>query len=124
MQHLRRGEAYHEEDNILLIESRGPRGGLSIKEVLETMLNESSFACLILTGEDIDKDDLLHARENVIHEAGLFQGRLGFSRSIICKEDGVEEFSNIRGIDQVRFSKGGIKEIYGEIIAIIKREFP
>ena len=88
------------------------------------MLNESSFACLILTGEDIDKDDLLHARENVIHEAGLFQGRLGFSRSIICKEDGVEEFSNIRGIDRVRFSKGGIKEIYGEIIAIIKREFP
>ena len=79
------------------------------------MLNESSFAYLILTGEDIDKDDLLHARENVIHEAGLFQGRLGFSRSIICKEDGVEEFSNIRGIDQVRFSKGGIKEIYGEI---------
>jgi hypothetical protein len=56
LQHLRRAEPYHEEDNILLIESRGPRGGLSIKEVLETMLNESSFACLILTGDDIDKD--------------------------------------------------------------------
>ena len=59
------------------------RGGLSIKEVLETLLNESSFACLILTGEDIDKDDLLHARENVIHDAGLFQGRLGFSKLFV-----------------------------------------
>jgi predicted nucleotide-binding protein len=95
-----------------------------LKRCLKLCSMRVPSACLILTGEDIYKDDLLHARENVIHEAGLFQGRLGFSRSIICKEDGVEEFSNIRAIDQVRFSKGGIKEIYGEIIAIIKREFP
>lgn len=74
------------------------------------MLNRSSFACIILTGEDIDKEDKVHARENVIHELGLFQGKLGFKRAIICLEDGVEEFSNIRGIDQIRFSKGGLRE--------------
>jgi hypothetical protein len=65
----------------------------------------------------------IHARENVIHELGLFQGRLGFKRAIVCMEDGVEEFSNIRRMDQIRFPKGRIRETYGEILATIKREF-
>jgi hypothetical protein len=38
-------------------------------------------------------------------------------------EDGVEEFSNIRGMDQIRFPKGRIRETYAEILATIKREF-
>jgi predicted nucleotide-binding protein len=59
----------------------------------------------------------------VVHEIGLFQGRLGFNRAIVLLEDGVEEFSNIHGIEQIRFSKGNIRETYGEILATIKREF-
>jgi len=100
----------------------GPRSGLSVKEVLETMLNESSFAFLILTGDDVDSEGEMHARENVIHEAGLFQGRLGFRRAIILKEDGVKEFSNIYGLNQIRFSKGSIRETFGDVLATIKRE--
>jgi len=65
----------------------GPRVGKSIKEVLEEMLNESSFAILVLTGEDMHTNGELHARENVIHELGLFQGRLGFTRAIILLEE-------------------------------------
>lgn len=101
----------------------GPRAGLTVKEVLETMLNKSSIAFLVLTGEDIDAYGEMHARENVIHELGLFQGRLGFKRAIALLEKDVHEFSNIFGLNQIRFSKGNIKETFGEVLATIKREF-
>jgi len=101
----------------------GPRAGKSIKEILEEMLDKSSFALLVLTGEDMSTDGELHARENVIHELGLFQGRLGFTRAIVLLEEGVQEFSNILGINQIRFAKGRIKETFGDILATIRREF-
>ncbi len=101
----------------------GPRAGLSVKEVLEDMLSDSSFALLVLTGEDQHADGEFHARENVIHELGLFQGQLGFTRAVAILEDGVNEFSNILGVNQIRFSKGNIRETFGDILATIKREF-
>jgi predicted nucleotide-binding protein len=101
----------------------GPRAGLSVKEVLEQMLEDSSFAVLVLTSEDLHTDGEWHARDNVIHEVGLFQGSLGFEKAIILLEDGVKEFSNILGINQVRFAKGSIRETFGEVLAVIRREF-
>lgn len=101
----------------------GARAGHTIRDILEDMLTRSSLAFLVLTGEDKDESGNLHARENVIHETGLFQGRLGFSRAIVLLETDTTEFSNIHGIDQLRFSTGNIKEIFGDVIAIIKREF-
>ena len=101
----------------------GPRAGKSIKEVLKEMLDESSFALLVLTGEDIHTNGEFHARENVIHELGLFQGRLGFTRAIVLLEKGCQEFSNILGVNQIRFAKGRIIETFGEILATIRREF-
>jgi hypothetical protein len=38
-------------------------------------------------------------------------------------EDGTEEFSNIHGIQQIRYSKNAINETYGEVLATLKREF-
>jgi hypothetical protein len=101
----------------------GPRAGLSVKEVLEDMLTGSSFALLVLTGEDEQTDGTVHARQNVIHELGLFQGKLGFTRAIAVLEDGVDEFSNILGVNQIRFSRGKIRETYGDIVATMRREF-
>jgi predicted nucleotide-binding protein len=39
-----------------------------------------------MTGEDTHNDKEKHARPNVIHDAGFFQGRLGFRRAIILKK--------------------------------------
>jgi predicted nucleotide-binding protein len=100
----------------------GSRAGHTIRDILEEMLEGSSFALLVMTGEDETKDGKLHARQNVVHEAGLFQGKLGFSRAIILLEDGTEEFSNIDGLQQIRFSKGKIKESFGDVLAVLKRE--
>jgi predicted nucleotide-binding protein len=113
----------HEKHGMTVVEYEiGPRAGLSVKEVLERMLHDSSIAFLVLTGEDMHTDGELHARENVIHELGLFQGKLGFKRAIAILEEDVKEFSNILGINQIRLSKGRIRETYGDVLATIKRE--
>ncbi|MBI5352102.1 MAG: nucleotide-binding protein [Chloroflexi bacterium] len=101
----------------------GARAGHVIRDILEQMLDSSSFALLVMTGEDKMADGKLLARQNVIHETGLFQGKLGFSKAIVLLEEGTEEFSNLAGIQQIRFSKGNIKETFGDVLATIKREF-
>jgi predicted nucleotide-binding protein len=82
--------------------------GFSTTERLSEMLDEASFAFLVMTGEDEHDDGSFHPRMNVVHEAGLFQGRLGIRRAIILLEDGCTEFSNIFGLSQIRFPKGEI----------------
>lgn len=101
----------------------GARAGHTIRDILEEMLIKSSFAILVMTGEDISADGKVWARQNVIHEAGLFQGKLGFNKAIIVLEEGTEEFSNIKGIHQIRFTKNNIKETFGELLATLRREF-
>jgi predicted nucleotide-binding protein len=54
---------------------------------------------------------------------GLFQGKLGFSRAIAVVEEGVELFSNLDGIQQVRFPPGQIRATFGEILGTLRREF-
>jgi predicted nucleotide-binding protein len=101
----------------------GARAGHAIRDILEDMLTKSSFALLVMTAEDETSDGTLRARQNVIHEIGLFQGRLGFSKSIVLLEEGTDEFSNIQGIDQIRFSKNNIRETFGDVLATLRREF-
>ena len=106
----------HEEFN------REARAGYNTQDVLETMLNGAKFAFLVMTAEDIHSDEKLHARENVIHEIGLFQGKLGFKKAIILFEDGCQEFSNITGLTQIRFPKGNIRAVSEDISDVLKRE--
>lgn len=101
----------------------GARAGHAVRDILEDMTVKSSFAVLVLSAEDKDDEGNFHARPNVIHELGLFQGKLGFSRAIVLLEEGTQEFSNIQGIQQVRYSKGNIRETFGDVLATIRREF-
>ncbi|MYB77773.1 MAG: hypothetical protein F4X83_11935 [Chloroflexi bacterium] len=96
--------------------------GKSTKERLAEMMTEASFAFLVMTGEDEQADGDYHPRMNVVHEAGLFQGRLGFERAIILLEEGCEEFSNIVGLGQIRFPKGNITAKSEDIRKVLERE--
>ena len=96
--------------------------GKPISKRLQEMLEESCMAFLIMTGEDKQPDGSLRARENVIHEVGLFQGKLGFERAIILLEEGCEDFSNIHGITHIPFPQGKINTTFGEIIRVLQRE--
>jgi len=102
--------------------NREPVAGKSNKERLQEMLENASFAFLIMTAEDEHANRTMHARENVIHEIGLFQGRLGFSKAIVLVEEGCAEFSNIHGLTQIRFPKGNILAKSEEIRRVLERE--
>ena len=64
----------------------------------------------------------LHARESVIHEIGLFQGKLGARRAIIVVEEGCAEFSNIKGLTQINFPIGNISAAFEQIRRVLERE--
>jgi predicted nucleotide-binding protein len=102
--------------------NRVPTAGKPTATRLSELLDAAGFAFLIMTGEDQQADGRLRARENVIHEAGLFQGKLGFPKAIILLEDGCEEFSNIHGLGQIRFPKGNIRAAFEEVRAVLERE--
>lgn len=99
-----------------------PTAGISTQTRLAELLDEAAFAFIIMTGEDQNADGKLNARLNVVHEAGLFQGRLGFSRAIILLEEGCEEFSNINGLGQIRFPKKKINAAFEDLRAVLERE--
>ena len=102
--------------------NRIPQAGKTTTDRLKKMLESCCIAFLIMTGEDEYKDGTLHARENVIHEIGLFQAQLGFERAIILREDGCEIFSNIQGITYIPFPKGNIRSAFEGIRDVLKRE--
>lgn len=99
---------------------RVPAAGLSITERLCEMLDNATFALLLLTADDEQADGSRQARMNVIHEAGLFQGRLGFDRAIILLEEGCADFSNIHGLVQIRFPKGKIGASFEDIRRVLE----
>jgi predicted nucleotide-binding protein len=102
--------------------NREPVAGLTNIERLVQMLDRAAFAFLILTAEDEQADGSMNARMNVIHEAGLFQGRLGFAKAIVMLEDGCTEFSNIAGLGQIRFPAGNISAKFEDVRRVLERE--
>jgi len=99
-----------------------PSAGVTTVERLTQMLESACFAILVMTAEDWERGGKRKARQNVVHEIGLFQGRLGFPRAIILKEKGAEEFSNINGLTYISFKKAKIEETFVEIDRALVRE--
>ena len=102
--------------------NRAAAAGYTTLERLEEMLSDATFAFLVMTAEEEHADSTLHARSNVIHEVGLYQGRLGARRAIVLLEDGCSEFSNIVGLVQIRFPRGNIAATFEEIRRVLERE--
>jgi predicted nucleotide-binding protein len=92
-------------------EAESTAGVLTVDR-LQQMLETCTFAFIVLTAEDEAGDGSMRARQNAVHEVGLFQGHLGFGRAIPVLEDGCAEFSNIAGLGQLRFGKGKIEDAY------------
>ena len=99
-----------------------PVAGVTTTARLSELLDAAAFAFLIMTAEDEQADGSVRARENVVHEVGLFQGRLGFGRAIVLLEEGCQEFSNIHGLGQIRFPKGKISAVFEDVRAVLERE--
>lgn len=102
----------------------GSRTGRTIQDIVTSMAESNNFAILVMTAEDEQANGQMRARQNVVHETGLFQGKLGFERAIVLLEDGVENYSNLAGVQYIGFAKGHIRETYGDVLAALRREFP
>lgn len=98
-----------------LILSEMANNGLTIVEKLERASNYCNAAIILLTKDDETKDGGMRARQNVIHEIGFFQGKLGRKNVILLCEEGVEIFSNISGIVRISFSLNHFEETYEDL---------
>ena len=115
--------SYLEKDcglQVICFESES-RTSKSVVSVLEQILLQVGFAVIILTAEDATADGQLRARQNVIHETGLAQGRLGFNKVVILKQDGVEELTNLGGLQYLSF-KDRIEQSFYDLGKVLKRE--
>lgn len=102
--------------------NRVPVAGVTNIARLSEMLDAAAIAFLVMTAEDEMADGAVQARMNVVHEAGLFQGRLGFTKAVVMLEDGCEQFSNIEGLGQIRFPRGNISAAFEEVRRVLERE--
>ena len=101
------------------------RLGQQAFEVVENMISEASVAIIVMTATDERADGKRTARQNVVHELGFAQGRLGARKTIIVVEQGTELFSNIESIQQIRFTPGEIHTVEDQVLAALanrKRE--
>lgn len=99
-----------------------PAAGMSTTERLQAMLDQAGFAFVVMTAEEQHTDGRVYARPNVIHESGLFQGKLGIRRAIILLEEGCSDFSNIAGLTQIRFPKDDMRASFEQVRGVLKRE--
>lgn len=101
---------------------RNSQTGKSVITALESCLEKATFAVIIMTAEDETNQGTQRARQNVIHEIGLFQGKLGFDKVAILLQDGVEEFSNIAGLQYIPFTSDKIEQTFYELEKMLERE--
>lgn len=81
------------------------------RTIIEKLIDNSvlcSCAIIVMTGDDVSKEDEARVRENVMHEIGFFQGRYGRNSVVLLHEDGVNIPSNLIGVAYIPFPKGSI----------------
>jgi len=96
--------------------------GFSVNARLEQMLATSSLAIVVMSPEDKQQGDSIRARQNVIHEIGLFQGRLGFNKVIPLRHANCEPFSNLSGINEICYDEGSWDSALAKIRRVVERE--
>jgi predicted nucleotide-binding protein len=99
-----------------------PTAGMQTASRIESMLTSARMAFLVMTAEDRQDDGTLRARENVVHEIGLFQAALGAKRAIVLLEHGCTRFSNLDGLTTINFPSQDIMARSEEIRGVLTRE--
>ena len=98
----------------------GSRAGHAIRDILEVVVGaEDGCAILVVTGEDVALNPSSDLRLDLAHEAGVFQGRLGFDNVMILAEQGIQGLSGMRNLRQVRFRKDSMRETFGLVSAAL-----
>jgi len=111
-------QAYIERDIKLstLELAQEPNLGMTVLGKLVEAAEQCDSAVIVMTGDDLDADGQVRARENVIHEIGFFQGKYGLSRVVLLHEEGVNIPTNIQGLVYTPFPKGVIQATFGLLV--------
>lgn len=109
-------------DPIIIGEQPG-RQGLTVIEALEKFSQGCEFALILLTGDDLAQDGGRRARQNVVHEAGFFQGKLGRRKVVLIVERGVEIPSNLAGLFYLEF-EDDISNVFADLQHILSSGDP
>ncbi|GAB3168839.1 hypothetical protein GCM10027059_32380 [Myceligenerans halotolerans] len=72
-------------------------------------LDRCDFAVCVLTAEDVTPDGRRLARQNVVHEVGLFQGRYGLDRVVLLVEEGCDFVPTTAAAQTITFPRGRIQ---------------
>ncbi|QCA28243.1 TIR domain-containing protein [Vagococcus xieshaowenii] len=77
-----------------IILSEQPNGGKTIIEKFESSSEHIDFAIVLVSGDDIQKDGKIRARQNVMYELGYFCGKLGRNRVLILNNKKKRRYRN------------------------------
>jgi sugar/nucleoside kinase (ribokinase family) len=97
-----------------------PWEGHELSEALSKNLERCSLSVCVLTVEDLTGDGRKFARQNVIHEIGLFQGKHGFDRVVLLVEEGCDFVPQAAVPYTINFPHNRIYSAFYKLAEIIK----
>jgi sugar/nucleoside kinase (ribokinase family) len=95
-------------------------GSVAVTEALEANLERCSFAVCVLTAEDLTVEGRRLARQNVVHEIGLFQGKYGFDRVVVLAEEGCDYVPELAAPYTIPFPHNGISSVFWRVRRLLK----
>jgi hypothetical protein len=86
-----------------------------VTERVAQMAFGADLAVAVMSAEDKVDGGGFRARQNVIHEIGVAQGALGWERVIICREEGVESFTNMSGLVYISYKRDAVTASFDDL---------
>jgi sugar/nucleoside kinase (ribokinase family) len=80
------------------------------------------FAVCLLGRNEAMADGRARADQNVVYQAGFFQGKYGFGRVALVAEEGCDGFSNIAGIVRLDFRSPQVDATFIDLRGMFQRE--
>jgi sugar/nucleoside kinase (ribokinase family) len=113
-----------EEDCGLTVHAlaRDVANGDEYARLMSERLGWCGFAVCVLSASRLMAGGGRRASEDVVHQAGIFQGYYGFGRVAILAEEGCEAPSNIGGLIRLDFASGRIDATFLELERMLVRE--
>jgi predicted nucleotide-binding protein len=97
-----------------------PNRGRTVLQKLDEESDKCCFVVVVMTGDDDVVLGAPRARENVLHEIGFFQGKLGLENVCLLHEEGTNIPSNIHGLVYIPFPKGLVSASFGVLARELK----
>lgn len=90
--------------------------------LLGEQLARCGFAVCLLGKNEAMADGRARAEQNVVYQAGFFQGKYGFGRVALLTEEGCDGFSNIAGIVRLDFPSPQVDATFIDLRRMLQRE--